>query len=90
MGSFDALECPDPVKCLAKADRLWVVSTSPDGEPYSGMPDKSATAIQKSFRVVKTRKLKYVRLLLLEKKRGAKADGTSEDKDDAAEREVHT
>ncbi|MGP4046721.1 glycosyltransferase family 39 protein [Streptomyces sp. 2A115] len=90
MGSFGALECPQPAKCLAKADRLWVVTTTLDGKPYSGMPKESATAIEKGFRVVKTRKLKYLQLVLLERKPDAKVDDSSDEKDDAAKRKVHT
>ncbi|MER6132697.1 glycosyltransferase family 39 protein [Streptomyces sp. NPDC001815] len=88
-GSFDAAECPHPAKCLAKADRLWLVSTTLDGKPFSGMPKTSATVIQKSFKVVKTKKLKYLQLVLLERTRAA-TDDTSVDKDDAAKRKVHT
>ena len=85
-GSYGAVECPQPVKCLEKADRLWLVSTTRDGKAFSGMPPRTATAVQKGFRVVKTRKLESLQLVLLEKKSGAVAD----DKDDAAKRKVHT
>ncbi|MEU9782930.1 glycosyltransferase family 39 protein [Streptomyces phaeochromogenes] len=88
-GSFDAAECPHPAKCLAKADRLWLVSTTLDGKPFSGMPKTSATVIQRSFKVVKTKKLKYLQLVLLERTRAA-TDDSSEEKDDAAKRKVHT
>jgi mannosyltransferase len=89
LGSFGALECPDPAKCLAKTDRLWLVSTTLDGQPFSGMPKTTATVIQKSFKVVKTKKLPYLQLVLLERTRAA-TDDPSEDKDDAAKRKVHT
>ncbi|MGW0425040.1 glycosyltransferase family 39 protein [Streptomyces sp. NPDC003015] len=89
LGSFGALECPDSARCLAKADRLWLVSTTLDGQPFSGMPKTTATVIQKSFKVVKTRKLQYLQLVLLERTRAA-TDDPSEDKDDAAKRKVHT
>jgi mannosyltransferase len=90
IGSFGAVECPKPAKCLAKAGRLWIVSTTLDGNPFSGMPDETATVIQKNFRVVKTRKLESLQLVLLEKKRDAKVDDSSDEKDDAAKRKVHT
>ncbi|MET9787330.1 glycosyltransferase family 39 protein [Streptomyces canus] len=89
LGSFGALECPDSARCLAKADRLWLVSTTLDGQPFSGMPKTTATAIQKSFKVVKTKKLQYLQLVLLERTRAA-TDDPSEDEDDAAKRKVHT
>ncbi|MFJ9148191.1 glycosyltransferase family 39 protein [Streptomyces sp. NPDC102270] len=89
LGSFGALECPDSARCLAKADRLWLVSTTLDGQPFSGMPKTTATVIQKSFKVVRTKKLNYLQLVLLERTRAA-TDDPSEDKDDAAKRKVHT
>ncbi|WP_326665456.1 glycosyltransferase family 39 protein [Streptomyces canus] len=89
LGSFGALECPDSARCLAKADRLWLVSTTLDGQPFSGMPKTTATVIQKSFKVVKTKKLQYLQLVLLERTRAA-TDDPSEDEDDAAKRKVHT
>ncbi|MFC8514238.1 glycosyltransferase family 39 protein [Streptomyces sp. NPDC057257] len=85
-GSFDAAECPRPASCLAKSERLWLVATTPDGQPFSGMPKATATAIQKDFRIVKTRKLDYLGLVLLQRTRAA-TDGTSDD--DAASRKVH-
>jgi mannosyltransferase len=65
------------------------VSTTYDGQPFSGMPKTSATAIQKSFKVVKTRKLTSLQLVLLERTRAA-TDDSSAEKDDAGKRKVHT
>ncbi|MFJ9103990.1 glycosyltransferase family 39 protein [Streptomyces sp. NPDC102405] len=89
LGSFGALECPDAARCLAKADRLWLVSTTLDGQPFSGMPKTTATVIHKSFKVVKTKKLQYLQLVLLERTRAA-TDDPSKGEDDAAKRKVHT
>ncbi|MDH6568386.1 mannosyltransferase [Streptomyces sp. SAI-117] len=89
LGSFGALECPDATRCLEEADRLWLVSTTLDGQPFSGMPKTTATAIQKSFKAVRTTKLEYLQLVLLERTRAA-TDDPSGDKDDAAKRKVHT
>lgn len=89
LGSFGALECPDAARCLAKADRLWLVSTTLDGQPFSGMPRTTATAINKSFKVVTTKKLAYLQLVLLERTRAA-TDDPSKDGDDAGKRKVHT
>ncbi|WP_030317292.1 glycosyltransferase family 39 protein [Streptomyces sp. NRRL B-3229] len=89
LGSFGALECPDAARCLAKADRLWLVSTTLDGQPFSGMPKTTAKAIRKSFKVVRTKKLPYLQLVLLERTRAA-TDDPSADRDDAAKRKVHT
>ena len=85
-GSYDAAECPRPASCLARSERLWLVSTTLDGQPFSGMPKATATAIHKDFRIVRTRKLDYLQLVLLERTRAA-TEGTSHD--DAADRKVH-
>ncbi|MGI5197508.1 glycosyltransferase family 39 protein [Streptomyces sp. CA-288835] len=89
LGSFGAAECPNPAQCLAKADRLWLVATGYDGNPFTGMSKESATAIKKSFRTAKTRKLDSLQLVLLERTRAATDDST-EEKDDAGKRKVHT
>ncbi|MCW8384268.1 glycosyltransferase family 39 protein [Streptomyces justiciae] len=86
--SFGATECPHPRSCLVKAKRLWVVSTTLDGQPFSGMPKATQTAVEKTFRVVKTRKLDSLQLVLLERRKGATGD-SAEDQDDAARRKVH-
>ncbi len=66
LGSFGAAECPRPAKCLANAYWLWLVSTTFDGQPLSGMPKATATAVERGFRVVKTRKLDSLTLVLFE------------------------
>ncbi|MFJ5220013.1 glycosyltransferase family 39 protein [Streptomyces sp. NPDC088354] len=69
MGNFGALECPDPAKCLAKTDRLWVVSTSALGTPFADMPQKTAVVLSTRFKVAKTSSLPNVRVLLLKRVR---------------------
>ncbi|WP_221353000.1 glycosyltransferase family 39 protein [Streptomyces beigongshangae] len=88
-GSFDAAECAHPAECLAGTDRLWLVSTTPDGQPFSGMPKASAAGIRKGFEVVRTERLPYLQLVLLERTRAATDDSPLE-RDDAAKRRVHT
>jgi mannosyltransferase len=90
LGSFGAAECPRPAKCLANADRLWLVSTTFDGQPLSGMPKATATAVERGFRVVKTHKLDSLTLVLFEKSAKAATGDTSGKKDDAARRKIHT
>ncbi|MFJ8358763.1 glycosyltransferase family 39 protein [Streptomyces sp. NPDC093984] len=87
LGSFGAAECPRPAPCLAKAKRLWLVSTTFDGQPLSGMPKQTAAAVERGFRVVRTRKLTSLQLVLLEPVKKA-ADDTA-GKDDASRRKVH-
>ncbi|MFF7210403.1 glycosyltransferase family 39 protein [Streptomyces sp. NPDC008238] len=67
MGNFGALECPEPAKCLAKTDRLWVVSTSQLGKPFADMPEKTAVLLSSRFKVADTDSLPNVRVLLLER-----------------------
>jgi mannosyltransferase len=88
MGSYGAAECPRPAPCLARADRLWLVSTTLDGQPLSGMPKRTAAAVESGFKVVKTRKLTSLQLVLLEPRKKAASDGA--DNDDASRRKVHT
>ncbi|WP_256861122.1 glycosyltransferase family 39 protein [Streptomyces tsukubensis] len=86
MASYGAAECPNPVSCLAKTERLWLVATSLDGNPYSQMPHKTAAALQKYFRVKTTKKLTGVQVVQF-----TRADEKSGNGDDeAAGREVHT
>ncbi|NEB77386.1 hypothetical protein G3I40_19505, partial [Streptomyces sp. SID14478] len=86
-GSFDAAECPEPASCLADTDRLWLVATTFDGDPYAGMARPTRTALDRSFRVVRTKKLDNLQVLLLKRTRSA---DDSERDDDAGDRKVHT
>ncbi|WP_338697264.1 glycosyltransferase family 39 protein [Streptomyces sp. Q6] len=86
-GSFDAAECPKPSSCLARTDRLWLVATTYDGDPYAGMAKPMRTALDRNFRVVRTKKLDHVQVLLL-KRTGVADDG--KEADDAGDRKVHT
>ncbi|MEV5608202.1 glycosyltransferase family 39 protein [Streptomyces sp. NPDC052225] len=88
LGSFGAAECPRPASCLARTERLWLVATTYNGDPYAGMPKPTRTAIDRSFRVVRTKKLENLQVLLLERTRSAKGSGS--DGDDAGDRKLHT
>jgi mannosyltransferase len=90
LGSFGATQCPWPGVCLATADRLWLVSTTLHGKPLSGMPKTTATAIERGFRVVRTRRLNGLRLVLLERSGTATTGSSGSEKDDTARRKVHT
>ncbi|SEO58368.1 glycosyltransferase family 39 protein [Actinacidiphila rubida] len=86
-GMYDAVECKHPVACLAKTDRLWLVTTSPPGLQYVNMPKATADVLRKEFRVIRTTKLTDIQVLLLKRVVTA-ATGSSGDS--AADRKVHT
>jgi mannosyltransferase len=90
LGSFGAKQCPQPAKCLADADRLWLVSTMREGQPLSGMPKATATAVRRNFRVVKTRELEGLTLVLLERTAKAATGGTTDKKEDVAHRKIYS
>ncbi|NGN66810.1 hypothetical protein G5C51_23255 [Streptomyces sp. A7024] len=87
LGSYGAGECPRPAKCLAKTDRLWVVTTSDPGNPFHDMPAATRAVLKRDFRAVRTEKLDDVQVLLL--KRTREVPGTSRE-DSPADRKVHT
>ncbi|MGW4983295.1 glycosyltransferase family 39 protein [Streptomyces mirabilis] len=90
LGSFGATQCPQPAKCLADADRLWLVSTMREGQPLSGMPKATATAVRRNFRVVKTRELEGLTLVLLERTAKAATGETTDEKEDVAHRKIYS
>ncbi|WP_372345021.1 glycosyltransferase family 39 protein [Streptomyces sp. KL116D] len=87
LGSFGAAECPRPSSCLARTDRLWMVASTYNGDPYAGMPKQTRTALDRSFRVVRTEKLENLQVLLMERSRSTGRDAGD---DDAGDRKVHT
>ncbi|WP_307804961.1 glycosyltransferase family 39 protein [Streptomyces sp. VRA16 Mangrove soil] len=86
LGSFGAAECPKPASCLARTERLWLVGSTYDGDPYAGMPKPTRTALDRSFRVVRTEKLENLQVLLMERTRGTSGSAA----DGAGDRKVHT
>ncbi|MEU6535000.1 glycosyltransferase family 39 protein [Streptomyces sp. NPDC047000] len=86
-GAFEARECPQPASCLAKTDRLWLVSTVRGGAaPEDGMPEATARILDRSFHVTRITRLTGLRLVLLDRVRDT--SGTKGD-DEAARRKVH-
>ncbi|MFF5494806.1 glycosyltransferase family 39 protein [Streptomyces aquilus] len=68
-GSYGASECKKPDRCLKGVERLWLVSTISDGRPLlTGMDEKTADAIEKSFKAGRTVKLNHVVVRLFERK----------------------
>lgn len=68
-GTYGATECRRPARCLADADRLWLVSTIRDGKPLlTGMDEKTAAIIDKDFEAARTVELHRVTVQVLERK----------------------
>ncbi|MBW8801678.1 MAG: glycosyltransferase family 39 protein [Streptomyces sp.] len=68
-GSYGATECRKPASCLKGTDRLWLISTVSDGRPpLTGMNEKTAAAIEKSFKAGRTVKLNHIVVRVLERK----------------------
>ncbi|MFE9252190.1 glycosyltransferase family 39 protein [Streptomyces sp. NPDC007088] len=88
IASYGAQECPRPASCLARTKRLWLVATSPDGNPYAQMPPATTKALRAGFRIAGTKKLASVQVLLLTRT-GDDKDPKADGGDSAAGREVH-
>ncbi|MER7706303.1 glycosyltransferase family 39 protein [Kitasatospora sp. NPDC097605] len=68
-GSFGALECEEPARCLAGTRRVWLLVAGDDRRPFGAVTDKVAKELN-GFRPVRTEKLPHLRLVLLERKAG--------------------
>ncbi|MFJ2777762.1 glycosyltransferase family 39 protein [Kitasatospora sp. NPDC087315] len=68
-GSFGALECEEPARCLAGVQRVWLLVAGTDQRPYGAVSDKVAKEL-KQFRTVRTADVPNLRVLLLERARG--------------------
>ncbi|MFF1875267.1 glycosyltransferase family 39 protein, partial [Kitasatospora herbaricolor] len=68
-GSFGALECEEPAKCLAGVQRIWLLVGAADKRPYGGVSDKVAKEL-KQFHSVRTENVPNLRLVLLERNKG--------------------
>lgn len=88
IASYGARECPKPASCLAKTRRLWLVATSPDGNPYAQMSKATEKALRAGFRITHTEKLASVQVLLLTRTGDSTSDPGADDS--AAGRKVHT
>ncbi|MFE2106346.1 glycosyltransferase family 39 protein [Kitasatospora sp. NPDC059463] len=68
-GSFGALECEEPARCLAGTRRIWLLVSGADRRPFGAVPDKVAKELN-GFRTVRTENLPHLRLVLLERRTG--------------------
>ncbi|WP_344333646.1 glycosyltransferase family 39 protein, partial [Kitasatospora putterlickiae] len=68
-GSFGALECEEPARCLAGTRRVWLLVAGNDRRPFGAVSDKVAKELN-GFRPVRTENLPHLRLVLLERKTG--------------------
>ncbi|MFF2041170.1 glycosyltransferase family 39 protein [Kitasatospora sp. NPDC058170] len=68
-GSFGALECEEPARCMAGVQRIWLLVASADRRPYGSVSDKVAKEL-KQFHAVRTEAVPNLRVVLLERTRG--------------------
>ncbi|MFF2952305.1 glycosyltransferase family 39 protein [Kitasatospora sp. NPDC057965] len=68
-GSFGALECEEPARCLAGTRRIWLLVSGADRRPFGAVSDKVAKELN-GFRQVRTENLPHLRVVLLERKTG--------------------
>ncbi|MEU5343328.1 glycosyltransferase family 39 protein [Streptomyces sp. NPDC020766] len=64
---YEAGECPDPHRCAAGYERIWLVAAGRSKDPFSGMGQHKSRLLREEFRTVRTADFANVRLLLLER-----------------------
>ncbi|MFD3309758.1 glycosyltransferase family 39 protein [Streptomyces sp. NPDC058694] len=64
---YEAGECPDPRRCAAGYERIWLVAAGRNKDPLSGMEQQKSRLLREEFRTVRTADFANVRLLLLER-----------------------
>ncbi|MFC8663833.1 glycosyltransferase family 39 protein [Streptomyces sp. NPDC057199] len=64
---YEAGECPDPRRCAAGYERIWLVAAGRSKDPFSGMEQHKSRLLREEFRTVRTADFANVRLLLLER-----------------------
>lgn len=64
---YEAGECPDPRRCAAGYERIWLVAAGRSKDPFSGMERHKSRLLREEFRTVRTAEFANVRLLLLER-----------------------
>ncbi|MFB6891079.1 glycosyltransferase family 39 protein [Kitasatospora sp. NPDC056327] len=69
-GSFGALECEEPARCLAGTRRVWLLLAGADRRPFGAVPDRVAKELN-GFRQVRTETVPHLRVVLLERKPGS-------------------
>jgi mannosyltransferase len=67
LGSYEAVECPDPRSCAAGYQRIWLVSAGSGTDPFGGMPKAESSLLRTDFRTVRTEHFPNAELLLLER-----------------------
>ncbi|MFJ9519038.1 hypothetical protein ACIRPK_12325 [Kitasatospora sp. NPDC101801] len=67
LGRFQGVECTDPSECARFTDRLWLVSTAVGPNPLAQLPKATQDVLNQQFKVVDTKQLHDVKLVLLER-----------------------
>ena len=64
-GWYDPRECADPVRCLGRTGRVWLVVTNYTDDDYLGLPAKQAELLRRGYHAASTAKFENIRVLLL-------------------------
>ncbi len=64
-GFFGGRDCADPVKCLGKTPRVWLVITNHSDYDFAGLPDGEAKPLEKDYTETNTAQLTNIRVVLL-------------------------
>ncbi|HEV7710565.1 MAG TPA: glycosyltransferase family 39 protein [Asanoa sp.] len=65
LGDFGVRECPITSTCVAKRERLWLVSTSYSQDPWSEMSPEKALALKRLFAVTEPTHHRRIHVYLL-------------------------
>jgi mannosyltransferase len=68
VGTFGAVECPDPAPCLSGNKRLWLLSTGAGKQPWEGMKPAAATILEHDFSAGEVQSFPRIRVVLLTRK----------------------
>ena len=68
LGDFGVRECAVTSTCVAKVERLWLVSTSYSQDPWSEMPSEKAEALKRLFAVTEPAHHRRIHVYLLVRK----------------------
>ncbi|MEV6950742.1 glycosyltransferase family 39 protein [Streptomyces sp. NPDC051183] len=61
------VECPQPAQCLGTTARVWVVTWGGTQDPYNKLPEAQAEALRSHYKVVESKKVRGLRVSLLER-----------------------
>ncbi|WP_203920803.1 glycosyltransferase family 39 protein [Rugosimonospora africana] len=67
-GGYGAEECPSALPCIGTRQRIWLVNTSDDTSPWTGMQPERARALNSLFTVSQNWDFPLIHVFLLQRK----------------------